>query len=877
MTENLTVRHHLSVLPVSYLHGRGEFFTTSFVRIDNGGFMQTELLRSSDPVFGVRVPLPQTLDVGKRYLLTFRFNPEYVEYILLGNRTVYERMPLPSMLETGIGGSEASMVRKFKGVQIRVIARETNPMVYFIRDRALSRWVETLQGKWRLALQGEEEGRHCSEWSEVDDELIMPLRIDVWVEPLCLGPEDIRAASQYQLPQGLRFWKGPKLYHKMPTNVASEIEPPAVEAVDYTTDEIMIIENDDFCDETKEPAFGSKIVEELESHLDLCNRYGVNAFSVGTAWTVFPDKLYQKKFIELLKSGKGKSIRYLVFTFGGPPMELELNEGFTRESCRTIREMLTELPDRVAVIRIMEINTNSQWPRPATIPPYLFPEKIYGKDLYYIENQLFIAKHKEYLEKIVDWIGYPERTEICFQDDGPVANPHWLETGMDYFITKNIWGFNTNVVQAFGRGFARAFGKPIGLAYDSHRGLDYEAVNPTDIEHTFRSYFFAGVQKIMYEAPFVGTDDQGVKKLTESGATFYRWVHWAKRHPSRGEEVIRIAYMKGSDDYGIRNPAPGPSRHGYRKRLLLHQHPAYRDWNLLSVAYPEFGNYEGSNPYRFLTGSPYGQADVVPYNAPLSHLSTFSILVMMGRNRLTAQSFESYLTFVRRGGKLVLALEHLLHEIPRERKYADLPLTELIGARLGRDINILPRDWEKLVPSTTCFYNQVEPAGSEVLETLNNGDPLLLRHRLGKGEVYFYTSEYLTSVNPESPRSLLTQLFAESSSVKLDPQNDWVQFFVRRRNGIIMLGLINHGQAGFPQGLGPKTGPWSGQVLFQCGGLGLDPKGTEVLHLDEEMQLHPVQSWIKEDKIVIDVDLDVWCEVILGPKGETADRLFERK
>jgi len=875
MNRKLTVRHHLPVLGVSYLHGRGEFFCTSFVRIDNEGFMQTEMLCSSDPVFGVRIPLPQTLEIGKRYLFTFRFNPEYVEYILLGKRTVYERMPLPSLLETGIGGTEASMLHKFKGCQIRAIAQEEKPLVSFVRDRALARWVKMLQGRWRLSLQGEDERRHCSEWSEVDDELIMPLRLDIKVEPLCPGPEDIRAANNYQFPQGLRFWRGPELYHKTQTNIAGEIEPSAVKPVPYSTDEIMIVENDDSYDETREPALGSKLIQQLESHLELCDRYQVNAFHITTVWTMIPDKPYINKFVELLKAGKGKSIRYIIATFGGPPVEQELNEGFSRKCCSLLRDILTNLPDRILVIRIMEVNTNGQWPRPATIPTYLSAAHIYNKDLYEIENHLFIEEHRRYIEKIKKWIGYPERTEIWFQDDGPVANPHWYETGMDYFTTKNIWGFNTNVVQAVGRGFARAFGKPIGLAYDSHRGLDYEVVNLADVEHVYRSYFFAGVEKTMYEAPFVGTDEEGRKRLTESGATFYRWVCWVKRHPRRGKEIIRIGYLKGSDDYGIRNPAPGPSRHGYRQRLLLHNHPAYGDWNLLDIAYPEFGDYEGSNPYRFLTGTPYGQADVVPFNAPSEYLATFRVLVMMGRNRLTRDSFANYLTFVRQGGKLVLALEHLLDERPRVRKYADLPLEELIGAHLGPDVNILPKKWNKLVPSTTSFYNKVRPTKAQVLETLENGAPFLLHHHLGRGEVYFYTSEFLSSVDVDSPRRLLKRLFSKARIVTLEPDNDWIQYFVRQRDGIAMIDLINHGQAGFPQGFGPKTGPWKGKIRIDATALGLDASSTEVFHLDEQMKLHPLVSESEGDWVVVDTTVDVWYELVLGPQGRTADLLFK--
>lgn len=876
MNRNLTIRHHLPVLAVSYLHSRGEFFTTSFCRIDNEGFMQQETLCSSDPVFGVRVPLPESLEAGQRYLFHFRCNPQMLEYILLGERVVYERMPLPNLLEIGISGPEASMTRKQSGVTIRAIAQEKNPLVTFVRDRARARWVETLQGKWRLSLQAEDEGRHCSEWCEVDDELKLHLRLDVHVEPLPPGPEDIRAAKSYHLPHGLRFWKGPEIFHKMPVDRAADIEPQPVQPVAWPTDEIMICENEDSYDETREPAYGSPSIAELEAHLDLCDRYGVNGFMIGNMWTVITDRPYIKRLVELFQTGKGKSIKYLILTFGGPPVELEMDESFTRQACNALHDLLSILPDRRAVVRVMEVPTNGQWPRPGTIPPYLFPEKIWDKDLYYIEHHIFPTEHRRYMEKIKAWIDYPDRTEIWFQSDGATASPHWYSVGIDYFTTKNIWGFNTNIVQALGRGFARAFGKPIGLAYDSHRSLDWEGVNPSDVEHVFRSYFYAGAEKTQYEAQFVGVDQTGRKVPTESGAVYYNWVCWAKRHPRRGKEIIRIGFIKGSDDYGLRNPTPGPTRHGYRKRLLLHNHPAYRDWNLLDMAYPKFGDYEGSNPYRFLTGTPYGQADVVPFNAPIEHLTTFDTLVMIGRNRLTAESFANYLAFVRGGGRLVLALEHLLDEQARLRKYADFPLEELIGARLGRDVNILPTVWQELVPSTTCFYNRVQPDAAEVLESMGNGDPLLLRHNLGKGEVYFYTSEFLTSVNEDSPRCLLKRLFAESRIVWLEPISDWIQYFIRCRKEIVMVGLINHGQAGFPQSYGPKSGPWLGRINVNYKALKLDPGATEAFILDEQMNLHPVQSFLKEEKLVINLELDVWCEVVIGPMGRTRALLFER-
>ena len=878
MSERLNIRSWLPVLPVSYLHGRGEFFTTSLARIDSGGFMQADVLKSSEPVFGVRFCVEEPLEVGKRYSFVFSFTPETVEYILVGQRAVYERVTLDALLIMGtMDPSQSVAVANGSGhlstCEIRIVADTPDPIITFVRDRAHARHIETLQGTWQRSFQGKEEGRHCSEWSEVDDELAMPLNINLKVRKICNGPECFHTSRQYTLISGLRYWTGPRVYHRMPAD-AADVEPPKLSTPDYPTDSVMVVENDDIYGEVRDPANGSKALEQLASHLDLCDRYGVTAFALGSFWSCSLDKPIQEEFVRLVKSGRGRSISHVLFTYGGPSVEQELNEGYTRQCCDAVRDILGQLPQIRAIVRIMEINTNGQWARPKCTPSYLAADKTAAADLYTLESQVFIEEHSRHFKKIRDLIGYHDRVEICIQDDGPTANPHWVRTGMDYFVTKNIWGFNTNLVQAFGRGFARSFGKPIGLAYDSHRSLDYEQTNPTEVEHVYRSYFLAGMEKTMYEAPFVGCDVAGVKRLTESGAAFYRIMNWARSHPQRGRELVKIGFIKGSDDYGLRNPAPGQSRHGHRHRLLVHKHPAYEDWNLLDIVFPGFGDYEGSNPYRFLTGTPYGQADVLPFDASIEHLLTFDTLVMIGRNRLTREAFENYLQYARSGGTLVLALEHLLHENPLSQRYAELPLDELIGARLGGDRNIVSTDWREWVPSRTNFYNEVQPTSAETVEATSEGAPLLLRNRVGDGEVYFYTSDYLSSLDPKSPRRLLHQLFAGSRIVRFEPETDWVQYFVRVRDGLAMLSFINHGQAGFPQGMGPKSGPWRGEILIDLSKLGIADGALDVLSLDDSMSTDDLPAKMQDGFVRLYCEIDIFKELVVGPVQATERLLF---
>ena len=142
------------------------------------------------------------------------------------------------------------------------------------------------------------------------------------------------------------------MHHRVDISKRATDEPAAFVRPDYPCESIMIIEGDDSCGDTREPACGSTVVEGLASHLELCECYAVDAFSLGSTWTQHPDALYREEFIRLLQERTGSCIRYITFTLGGPVVEQEMNEGFTRSFCQVIRDLLTRLPERVAVLRI---------------------------------------------------------------------------------------------------------------------------------------------------------------------------------------------------------------------------------------------------------------------------------------------------------------------------------------------------------------------------------------------------------------------------------------------------------------------------------------------------------------------------------------------
>ncbi len=89
-----------------------------------------------------------------------------------------------------------------------------------------------------------------------------------------------------------------------------------------------------------------------------------------------------------------------------------------------------------------------------------------------------------------------------------------------------------------------------------------------------------------------------------------------------------------------------------------------------------------TNRWEFLTGTPYGPADIVPIEANPETLSKYTTLVFLGWNTVEADQMERLRKYVEDGGHLILALPHISVEV--RRKKLPQPLTgpkvrQLIG------------------------------------------------------------------------------------------------------------------------------------------------------------------------------------------------------
>ena len=179
---------------------------------------------------------------------------------------------------------------------------------------------------------------------------------------------------------------------------------------------------------------------------------------------------------------------------------------------------------------------------------------------------------------------------------------------------------------------------------------------------------------------------------------------------------------------------------------------------------------------RWYCGTPLGEIEFAPIDAPAEILAQYKLLLLLGWNTMDEAQYRSLRAYVEQGGRLFMSVPHATGNESRRFLAEDLEPLNLVrngdfrdlfgvavkgrGPRLGR-IQGDPAVADNPVGgffqvSTTSTpppvvpqhplvdLAEVELAGAEVLATdLASGAPVLVRHRVGAGEAYLLcTHEY---------------------------------------------------------------------------------------------------------------------------------------
>ena len=469
------------------------------------------------------------------------------------------------------------------------------------------------------------------------------------------------------------------------------------------------------------------------------------------------------------------------------------------------------------------------------------------------EEQL-IAASLAWKAELLGKINDPARVTAIYQAGNPYAVAHFASRGAEMTVNKAIFRGCFNATVAAGRGTKRAHHQPHGFDYDPWSWRFRMNHHPLEWRQGLWLYLHAGADFLFHEGTLFRRDTDGRIKPTETGGIFCEAARYARRHPAVGRQVVKMAAMHGSGEF----------THLYLPRHMpqipCDFDPAdwvplrYRDWNLLDVFFPKLGGYMSGRLDRLMTGTPHGPLDVIPWDTAAADLKDYDFVFVLGSNGCDAAQLAAFTKYVRGGGTLVLALGQLHGKGVEPRRVLQGDLTELAGVTV--------------VPET----GQVTVIAAETLHTFPEGSQLL-RHTVGQGTVYLFTTSNLTALGEEQPRALLERLGTRSAFVHCEPASDWLEVMANRKGETVSLCLFNHGQIGFPSGNGPKTPPWQGRLTVDLAKLGL-PEQVEARWVEDGCRLMAQPGVVIGGMLQLDLTVDFFTELVSGPPDRLAADWF---
>ena len=234
-----------------------------------------------------------------------------------------------------------------------------------------------------------------------------------------------------------------------------------------------------------------------------------------------------------------------------------------------------------------------------------------------------------------------------------------------------------------------------------------------------------------------------------------------------------------------------------------------RGWELLGTFMPGVWLYPvEQDPLairQILSGTPHGQVNLIPMDAPQAKLSPYRLLVLPGWNTMTESIHDTLLTYVREGGHLVLCAAQCTEHISREfllekrdfRFFRNGDLRELAGVRLGAVNGTISRiQWDdgetcpcEALPGLDC-----ELAGARVLASSETGKAILVEHKLGKGRVWMLIAgDYWGHKALDPFRESLTRKLVSihRSAIYLSGETEDIDFHRFRTEGGYRVVLMN--------------------------------------------------------------------------------------
>ena len=339
-----------------------------------------------------------------------------------------------------------------------------------------------------------------------------------------------------------------------------------------------------------------------------------------------------------------------------------------------------------------------------------------------------------------------------------------------FILLQQCWLHGASIVQD----------EEVALRYNHDTVYAYSDPIPTAYRKFYQSLYHYGNQ-IKLETPVVRTGFlQGNYDLLIGGLQAAPWVERTKFWGAFGPET---------ESWEFNTPEAG--------------------WKLIDSYMPGVWLYPVLQDRKkirlFFTGSPYGQVDLVPITAAVDKLCAYPVLVLPGWNTMTGQLYENLREYVRRGGHLVLCAaqctEHVTREFLLQKQdfafFRDGDLSQLAGVRVSMGRNVIRsirfgEDTVPVVPGIPGLDTRL--CGAVPLATDDQGNPVLVEHRIGSGRVWMLCAgEYWGADGLKQFRNVLCQRLAEETEQTLRLYGDTaeVDYYEFAGNGYTRLVLLN--------------------------------------------------------------------------------------
>lgn len=267
--------------------------------------------------------------------------------------------------------------------------------------------------------------------------------------------------------------------------------------------------------------------------------------------------------------------------------------------------------------------------------------------------------------------------------------------------------------------------------------------------------------------PAINYDSAPAREYRRMISDFYNYVK--ENGTPSGQPEAKIALAKGYLDLGASAAGFHPNA-AVGSYVLADKNPAWfagqpeGGWNIAYNVFFPRPNVTGKYYNRYISGTPFGQVDIVSFACPLTAeflLENYKLLVFTGWNTCSEEQYRILTDYVKGGGILFLAIPHLSTNDTRNYtayQTSDLvhngDFSELCGVKVkgrGRRFHWATcadhaAEFEFPFPRrfgimATCLGKlEIVDDVETLLVEDERMEPVMIRHRCGKGEVYFLTT-----------------------------------------------------------------------------------------------------------------------------------------